>query len=157
MSQLFDYFACERAMIEQWTDALATQDEEAMHKIEDQMHRVVHLRNVGQDEFNLLAACVVGSEFDIAVAAADVDLVTAIEEEEGPWIMAFSPEKIRAIAGATIDQTLLQCWAAAVAELHGSDEKEVGESLTLEVARSLQDLCRNAVDTGHGVFICFYG
>lgn len=154
MSQLFDYFVCPRTLIDQWADALEQQDEALQEKIEAKMPRVVTLKNLGPDDFNLLARCVEG---DSAVAVGDVDLVRAVNEEEGPWVMALCPPAIKAVARMVVDESLLRRWVKAVAEFHGRKEAHCREVLTADAAQTLQEMCQLAVKKRLGVFTCFYG
>lgn len=107
MSQIFDYFVCSRSLIDQWAKALASGDKAQQAKIEAKMPKFLTLRNLGQDEFNILAWCVQGGKGDVVEAVGAVDLVTAISEDEGPWLMAFQQPAIQAIAGMSVDESLL--------------------------------------------------
>jgi hypothetical protein len=157
MSQLFDYFVCSRPTIDRWADALEHQDEELQQKIESEMPRFVTLKNLGQDEFNILAQCVEASDVDTVEAVGQVDLVKAVSEEEGPWVMAFRQPAVEAIAGMTVDTPLVQRWVKAVAEFHGRDEDRSRELLTTNSAKTLKEMCRVAVEKRLAVFTCFYG
>lgn len=157
MSQLFDYFVCSRPMIERWDDALEQQDEELQQKIESEMPRFLNLKNLGQDEFNILARCVEGDESDTVNAVGQVDLVKAVSEKDGPWIMAFRQAAVEAIAGMSVDMPLVRRWGKAVAEFHGMSEERCRELLTTDAAKSLKELCSVAVEKRLGVFTCFYG
>jgi uncharacterized protein with GYD domain len=99
MSQLYDYFACSRALIERWADALEQQDEAQQHEAEAKMPRLLTLKNIRQDAFNLLAECVGGDSFDAIKAMGEVDLIRAVSVEEGPWVMAFRRFAVEAIGG----------------------------------------------------------
>lgn len=157
MSQLFDYFACSRPTIERWADALEQQDEELQQKIESEMPRFVTLKNLGQDELHILARCVKGNDVDTVNAVGQVDLVKAVSEEEGPWVLAFRQPTVEAIAGMTVNMPLIERWVKAVAEFHGTDEDRCRELLTLDAAMTLKEMCRVAVEKRLGVFTCFYG
>ena len=157
MSQFFDYFVCSRPVIERWADALEQQDEDLQETIEDEMARSIGLKNVGQDEFNILAHCVAGDNVDTVKAVGEVDLVRAVSEEEGPWVIAFRQPAVEAIAGMVVDPSLLQRWVKAVAQFNGRDEVDWQKTLTAHMAKSLKDICRCAVNERLGVFTCFYG
>jgi hypothetical protein len=58
MSQLFDFFACSRPMVEEWADALEQQDEARQEAIEAKMPGVLKLKNIGNQEFTTLGACI---------------------------------------------------------------------------------------------------
>jgi hypothetical protein len=157
MSQLFDYFVCSRPTMEGWADALEQQDEELQQRIESEMPRFLTLKNLGQDEFNILARCVEGDDVDTVKAVGQVDLVKAVTEEEGPWVMAFRQPAVEAIAAMSVDRPLLQRWVKAVAEFHGSDEDRCREILNPDAAKTLKEMCSLAVEKRLGVFTCFYG
>ena len=157
MSQIFDFLVCPRPLIEQWADALSRQDEDVQHAAEAKMSRVVTLRNLGQDEFNILAYCILGNEPDVANAVCDVDLVRALSEEEGPWIMAFRSPAIEAIAGMAVDASVLQRWAKSVAEFYESELEDCSQILTAESAALLKDACQCALTNELRVYTCFYG
>lgn len=154
MSQLFDYFVCSRSLIDKWADALEQQDEARQEKIEAKMPRMATLKNLGQDDFNLLARSVDGGS---VVGVGDVDLVRAISEEEGPWVMALCQPAVRAVARMVVDESLLQRWVKAVAEFHGGKEAHCREILMAEAAETLKEMCQLAVKKRLGVFTCFYG
>ena len=157
MSQLFDYFVCSESLIERWADALAEQDEDLQQKIESEMPRFVTLKNIGQDDFNILARCAEGDDVDTVKAVGEVDLVRAVSEEEGPWIMAFRQPAVEAMARMVVNESLIQRWIKAVAEFNGSGEDWCRETLTADAAESLKEICELAVEARLGVFICFYG
>ena len=156
MSQLFDYFVCSRPIIERWADAVEQQDDELQQTIESQMPRLLTLRNIGPDEFNILAQCVEGDDVDTVDAVGQLDLVRAISEE-GPWLMAFRQPAVDAIAGMSVDVPLIQRWCKAVAEFFGTSEDFRRELLSTETAKSWKDLCSLAIEKRFGVFVCFYG
>jgi hypothetical protein len=157
MSQNFDYFVCSRPMIERWADAPERGDEDLQQAIQAEMPRFLSLKDVGQTEYNILARCVDGDDGDVVEAVGEVDLVKAVNEAEGPWIMAFRQPAVEAITRMVVDQSLLERWVKAVAEFSGSDEDRCRETLTADVAQSLRDLCALAVGERLGVFTCFYG
>ncbi len=157
MSQLFDYFVCSRSMIRKWAAAMEEQDEELQQRIESKMPRLHTLDGIGQDEFNILAGCAEGDEMDPVEAVGQVDLVATVSEEEGPWVMAFSQVAVEAIAGMHVGSDLIQRWASAVIEFHGTSEYECRELLTMDAANSLKELCGLAVEKQLGVFTCYYG
>jgi hypothetical protein len=157
MSQLFDYFACSRPLIEQWAEALATRDADLRQEIETAMPGVIKLKNLSQNEFNLLAASVAAEVVDVVAAVGEVDLVKAVSAEEGPWVMAFRRPAVEAIAGMHIDQTLLDRWVGHTIELNGGTAAYYGKLLTAEAAGKFKELCRLAVAGNLGVFACFYG
>lgn len=157
MSQLFDYFACSRPIIEQWAEALADGDEERRAEIEATMPRVARLKGIGQDEFNILAACAAGEAVDVVKAAGRVDLVRVIDAEEGPWVMAFRRPEVEAVAGMRVDGPLLGRWARHAAELHGRPEGRNRMLLSEEAAETFQEMCVLAVKGDFGLFVCFYG
>jgi hypothetical protein len=154
MSQLFDYFVCLVAVIERWAAALGEQDEDRQQQIEAEMPRLVALKNLGQDDFNLLARVVAG---EAVVAVGDVDLVRAVNEEEGPWVIAFRQPAVEAIARMSVDESLLQQWIKSVAEFQGRKEDRCREFLTADAAKTLKEMCVLAVEGRLGVFTCFYG
>lgn len=157
MSQLFDYFVCSLPIIQRWTDAMVQQDEDLQQTIESKMPRILTLKSIGQDEFNILAGCAKADEVDAVEAVGQVDLVKAVSDEEGPWVMAFSQAAVEAIAGMRVDTALIQRWASAVTEFHGTSEDWCRELLTMDAAKSLKELCGVAVEKQLGVFTCFYG
>src|SRR5207244_3620069 len=71
MSQLFDYFVCSRLMIVEWAAALAEGDEQLRAEIEAVMPRLARLEDIGQDEFNLLAACAAGESVDAVMPGSN--------------------------------------------------------------------------------------
>lgn len=156
MSQLFDYFVCSRPAIERWADALEQQDEDVQKDIEDEMPRFLCLKNVGQDEFNILAACA-QDEADTVRAVGRLDLIKAVSEEEGPWIIAFRQAEIEAIAGMNVDHSLVERWVRAVVEYRDESEDDCRDQFTTELAKTLKELCGVAVEKQLGVFTCFYG
>jgi hypothetical protein len=79
MLQLFDYFACSRLVIRRWAAALADGDAERRVELEAGMPRIARLKNLSQNEFNILAACVAGGEVDVVEAVGRVDLVRALD------------------------------------------------------------------------------
>jgi transposase-like protein len=157
LGDIFDYFVCPLPIIERWADALAQQDEELQQKIEAEMPRFVTLKNLGQDDFNMLSQCVEGGTVDTVRAVGDVDLVKAVSEEEGPWVMAFRRPAIEAIARMDVNESLLQRWVKAVAEFNGRKEEHCRETLTADAAKTLKEMCPLAVKDRLGVFTCFYG
>lgn len=156
MSQLFDYFVCSRPDIDRWADALE-QGDELEGAIEKEMPQVVHFRNLGQDDVNILAQCSQDREVDSVTAVGEIDLVRAISDEEGPWVMALRTPYIRMLAEMRIDNRLLERWVAAVAKFNGTEEEYCREVLTTEAAETLKKMCRLAVEKNLGVFVCFYG
>jgi hypothetical protein len=157
MSQYFDYFVCSQSLIEQWADALAQGDEERQVSLQADLPRFVGFKNLGNDEVNILAWCVKGENTDIAAAVGELDLIRAVSDLEGPWVMAFRQPAVAAIAGMVIDEPLLERWVRAVAEFHGRDEDICRRFLTPRDAGTLKDLCETAVKNSLGVFVCFYG
>jgi hypothetical protein len=157
MSQLFVYFVCPQAAIERWAEALARRDEDLRRKIESDMDRVVTLKNLGQDDFNLLARCVAGGDIDVVRAVGDVDPIKAVSEDEGPWVLAFRQPAVIALAQMNVDEPLLRRWAEVVARFKGKSANDYRGSLTADVARTLREMCALAVRERLGVFCCFYG
>ncbi|MBX9677124.1 MAG: hypothetical protein K2X38_00070 [Gemmataceae bacterium] len=157
MSQLFDYFVCSRSTIENWADAMEQQDEDEQARIESEMSGFVTLEHIGQDEFNILAQCVEEDGGDPTKAVLRVDLVKAVDEEEGPWVTAFHPAAVKAVAGMSVSATLIQCWRRAVAAFRGESEELYRKLLTSKTADSLKELCSLAVEKRMEVFTCFYG
>jgi hypothetical protein len=157
MSQLFDYFVCSRPLIDRWADALEQQDEDLQQQIEAEMPRFVSLNNLGQEDFNMLALCAFGDDGDPVEAVGDVDLVKAISEEEGPWIMAFRQPAVEAIAKMKVDEPLLHRWVQTVAQFNGRKEAFCREILTADAANTFKEMCSLAVKKRLGVFTCFYG
>jgi hypothetical protein len=86
-----------------------------------------------------------------------LDLVKAISEEEGPWVIAFRQPTIDAIAQMEVNEPLLQRWASVVAKHMGQEEEDCREYLAAEVAGKFKELCSLAVQKNLGVFTCFYG
>ena len=105
----------------------------------------------------MLAACASGDAENACNAVGSIDLVKEINQEEGPWVIAFRQQSIDAIAGMRVDEPLLHRWVAAVAQFMGRQEDDCGEYLTAEAAASLKALCSLAVEKNLGVFCCFYG
>jgi hypothetical protein len=157
VSQLFDYFACSRRLIERWADALADGDEDRRQQIEAEMPGLVTLKRVGQDEFNVLAACVAGDTVDVVQAVGQMGLVQAVSPEEGPWVIAFRRPAIEALAGMRVDEPLVARWARHLAALHGGQEDYYRRLLTAAVAGTFGQLCGLAVERELGVFVCFHG
>jgi hypothetical protein len=157
MSQLYDFFACPRPLIERWAEALAAGDEELQNKIEAELPRRLPLNGIGQDELNILAACVAGEPVDVVQAVGRLDLVKAVSEEEGPWVTAFRRPAVKAVAGMRVDDELVGNWVRHVAEFHGESVKKVRRILTTEMAMTFKDLCSLAAKEHLGVFACFYG
>jgi len=133
------------------------QDEELQQMIEAEMPQFVTIKNLGQDEFNILAGCAEGNGVDTVKAVVQVDLVKAVSEEEGPWVTAFRQPAVEAIAGMTVDMPLVQRWVKAVAEFNGRNEDRCREILTTDAAKTLKEICSVAVEKRLGVFTCFYG
>jgi hypothetical protein len=157
MSQLYDYFACSRRQVERWAKALAAGDEELQERIEAAMPRLVTLKNLGQDDFTILARCAAGGGVDVVEAAGAIDLVRAISPDEGPWVMAFRRPDVNAVAEMRVDGSLLRRWAKHVAEYRGGRQADIRHVLSAEAARTLKELCGLAVKERLGVFACFYG
>jgi hypothetical protein len=105
--------------MESWAGALADRDEELQGKIKAKMPRFITLQNVGPEEFNILAACVAGENIDVVKAVAEVDLVRAIDPEQGPWVMALRPAAVEALARMQVDELLLGRWVRHVVGFHG--------------------------------------
>src|SRR5262249_54130342 len=101
VSQLFTYFVCSRPLIERGVDALGAAGEGRQAEVEAEMPRVLTL-GVSQPEVNLLARCLEGGPVRAAAAARGLDLVRALSEEEGPWVMAFRRPAIHALAGMSV-------------------------------------------------------
>src|SRR5262245_5438980 len=156
MSQLFDYFACSRPLIERWADALEQQDEDLQGQIEAEMPRSLPLKNLGDDDVNILAWCARGEDGDVVEAVGEIDLVKAVSEE-GPWVSTFRQPAVAALAKMRVGPALVRRWVQAVAQFHGETEDYYRELLTADTARALKDLCRLAVKERLGVFVCFHG
>lgn len=157
MSQLFDYFVCSRPEIDRWAAALEEQDDDLQETIEKKMLHVAHFRNLGQDDVNILAECTQEKDVDSVTAVGEIDLVRAISDEEGPWVMALRTPYIRMLAEMRIDNRLLERWVTAVARFNGTKDEYCRQVLTSEAAETLKMMCRLAVEKNLGVFVCFYG
>ncbi|PQO45881.1 hypothetical protein [Blastopirellula marina] len=157
MSQLYDFFLCSREQIDRWTAAMAEMDEDRQAQIEESMPAQVTLQGLGNNEFEMLAACVTEEEPDLVAAAASSDMVHAVSEEEGPWILSLNAEQVAAVAKATLDDALLEKWIAATAEFQGGDVEWLRELLTLEAAQDYQQMCQAAVADDLKIYLCFYG
>jgi hypothetical protein len=144
-------------MIEKWAEALDQQDEDLQQQVESAMPRFVTLKNLGAEEFNILARCVEGDSEDTLDAVDEIDLIKAVSEEEGPWIMAFRQPTVEAIARMSIDKSLLRRWVKAVAQYSGREEDDCRVLLSANAAKTLQGICSQAVKERLGVFVCFYG
>jgi len=155
MGQYDDFFVCPPSVIERWADALQEGDEELQEATEAEMDRVVPLKNVGHDEFCMLAHCTRGDVVDPVNAVEGSELVRAVSEE-GPWVTASHRSAVEAVAGAVVGPPLIERWVKAVAEFHG-DEDHYRELLDAELAESLKDLSTLAVSKESDVFVCFYG
>jgi hypothetical protein len=143
--------------MESWAGALADRDEELQGKIKAKMPRFITLQNVGPEEFNILAACVAGENIDVVKAVAEVDLVRAIDPEQGPWVMALRPAAVEALARMQVDEPLFGRWVRHVVGFHGGTEDFHRSRLPAKTAESLKELCGLAVTQHLEVFICCYG
>jgi len=157
MAQLFDYFVASRPMIERWADAVQQQDEQLQHQIEGGMPRLLTLKDLGQDEFNILARCAEENDFDVVEAVGEVDLVKAISEVDGPWLMAFRQANVDRISRMSLHTSLIERWVKNVAQFNERNEDVLREVLTAEAANTLKELCGLAVKNRLGVYTCFYG
>lgn len=136
---------------------MAEMDEERQAEIEESMPAQVTLQGLGNNEFEILAACLTEGEPDLVAAATSSDMVHAVSEEEGPWILALNSEQVAAVATATLDDALLEKWVEATAEFQGGDVEWLRELLTLEAAQDYQQMCQAAVADGLKIYMCFYG
>jgi hypothetical protein len=157
VSQLIDYFVCSRALATKWAEAMEQQDEALQSDIEAKMPCFVTLKNLGQDEVNILAACVEGDVADPAEAVSEIELVHAVSEEEGPWGMAFDQSVIEAIAGMSVEKALLQRWLRVVCQFRGGSEAYHKRWMSADAATKLKEMCELAVTKNMGLFTCFYG
>ncbi|MCC9608468.1 hypothetical protein LOC68_10120 [Blastopirellula sp. JC732] len=157
MAQFIDYFLCTREQIERWADALKDLDEDRQAEIEEEMATKITLRNIGDTEFELLAAAIPSSNGDLSTQTARSELVRAINEEMGPWIVALSVPHVEAIAGATLDEAILQKWIEAAAEFFDDEEESTRERLNLESAETFRQLSQSALAQGLEIYSCFYG
>jgi len=145
-------------LIENWADALERGDEALQEKIEAEMPFVISLKNLGFDDFAILAECAEGDAVAPGKSVGEEDLVKAVSEKEGPWITAFRQPIIEAIAKIPrVDRSLLQRWVRAVTQYRGGSEADKQSLLSAENARTLRDMCRLAIKEQAGVFNCFYG
>jgi hypothetical protein len=87
----------------------------------------------------------------------DVDLVRAVNGEEGPWVMALCQPAVDAMARIVVDDSLLKRWVNAVADFYGRKVAYCREYLTADAAQTLKAMCLLAVEKRLGVFTCFYG
>jgi hypothetical protein len=94
---------------------------------------------------------------EVATAAGEVDLVKAVSDEEGPWVMAFRTSTVQAIAAMAAEQSVVQRWVEAVSAFNGRKYDWESARLTAVVAETLKDLCQVAVERWLGVYCCFYG
>jgi hypothetical protein len=156
VSQIFDYFVCERGLIERWADALEQRNEALQQKFEAEMPRFITLKNVGQQEFGMLARCAAGKDTDSGNAVGGVDLVKAFSEE-GPWLLAFRPPAVERLANMIVEESLIEKWLAAVTEFTGGDSDHLRKFLTVIAANDLKGLCDFAIKNKLGVFTCLYG
>ncbi|HEY9757300.1 MAG TPA: hypothetical protein V6C97_19180 [Oculatellaceae cyanobacterium] len=156
MAQLFDYFVCPRSTIEQWISALEQQDDELRDKIESEMPQSITLQTVGQEELNILAGCARSEEVDTVKAVAQVDLVKALTDEEGPWVVAFPQPTVEAIAEMNVNPALVHRWIKAVSEYQGNNDDSRQAYLTTDAALTLKKICTEAVQERLYVFTCFY-
>lgn len=157
MSQLFDYFVCSRPLIDEWVEALEQGDEELQAKVEGRMPRMRTLKNLGNDELAILASCTEAGDPDVVEAVGNIDLIRAICEEDGPWIMTFRRGSIEAVTKMTVNENLLERWVEAVVDFNGGDEEYYRHFLTADTAQSLRELCQHANDHNLELFVCFYG
>jgi hypothetical protein len=157
MSQLFDYFVCSRALIKKWAEALEQDDESVQSDIEAKMPCRMTLKNVGQDEVNLLAACIEGDLVDPVEAISEIELVHAVSEDEGPWVMAFDQSVLEALARMSVDKALLQRWVRVMCEHRGGSEVYHRRWMSASTARTLKQMCELAVTKSLGLITCFYG
>jgi hypothetical protein len=123
-------------VIRLWAAALADGDAERREEIEAGMSRIARLKNLSQNEFNILAACVGGGEVDVVEAVGQVDLVRAVSAEEGPWVMTFRRPAIDAVAGMSVDQPLVDRWVRHTIELNGGAEGYYRKLLTADAAEA---------------------
>lgn len=154
MSQIFDYFACSRPTIESWADAVAGEDDEQREQIETSMAHRVSLKGIGTDFVNILANCAGGGAVDVVKAVGALDLVQAIDEEEGPFVTAFRSKTIAALAAMTITPALLDSWVKHAVEYTEGDSQTFRTLLGAEAARQLKELCAVAVKKNFGVYTC---
>lgn len=155
MGQYYDFFVCPLPIVERRADALQEGDEELQEAIEAEMDCVVPLKNVGHDEFCMLARSTRGDVVDLVNAVEGSELVRAVSEE-GPWVTALHRSAVEAVAGAVVGPPLIERWVKAAAGFHGDEDRYRG-LLDTEIAESLKDVSALAVSKGLDVFVCFYG
>lgn len=121
------------------------------------MPRFITLKNIGQDEFNILAQCISSDDVDLVKAVGQIDLVRAISETEGPWVIAFRQPAIDAVARMSISEPLIHRWIRATAAFQEVQENRMATLLTTDVATTFMEMCSTAVEKQLGVFACFHG
>ncbi len=153
MSQLFDYYACTPAQIQQLAEAMKTFDEERQANAEGAVLAMVSLRNVNQDDVFLLAECAT-EHGDRDADAMSADLYMEVNEEEGLVLLTYPRPAIQAIAALTVTDELLERWIEASVDFNGSDIQYARESLTQDAAQKLKQLCQKAVENDVRVYVC---
>ncbi|PQO39235.1 hypothetical protein C5Y96_05090 [Blastopirellula marina] len=156
MSQLFDYYACTQAQIQELAEAISTMDEERQENIEAAMPAIVKLKNLNQDDFSFLAACASGDDFDLVEEVGASELFMAIDEAEGPFILTYTSSATQAIAELTVTDALLERWIQASTEFSGTDSQYARDLLTKSSAERLQGLCKTAIEKELEVFVCVF-
>ena len=157
MSVLTTYFVCERPLVLQWLEALAEEEGDRREAIEAAMPAVWEAEGITHVEVNLLAQCAAGGLIDHAAAATGVELVEALDPEEGPWITAFQATTLRALATLRLDDELIADWIRSACAYTGEDEEFRAATLTREAAGRLQHLAALALPPDLGLYTCFYG
>ena len=156
LPQLFDYFVCPRPMIEAWAEALAAGDEERQggDRGDDAPVRAAEEHRAGR---GLAAACAAGDDVDaVAAVAAATDLVRAVDPTEGPWVMAFRPSVVEAVARLTIDWAVV---ARGCGTWPGSraGPSAVGCGSDGGCRRGTEEMCELAVGRRFWVFVASTG
>ena len=153
MSMLMRYFVCDQNTILAWAAALVSKNEGPQQQVEARMAYSVTLKNLSDTDVRLLAHCAGG---DINLAGTGTSLVTALDEESGPWIMAFDNRIVQSIANLPINDQLILEWVRKAAEFTG-DYQHRAKYLTPITAVTLQQMCRAAVRQHLGFYCCYFG
>lgn len=153
MSMLMQYFVADEPSIQAWVESLTAHDGMAQSKAEARMASAAILKNISDTDVRLLACCAEEYAGDITDGT---DLVAAVDEEIGPWVMAFADEVVDAIAAIVIDDQLIRQWVDRAAE-HTGDYKHRAKYLTADSAQRLQAMCRAAMDRHLHFYCCYFG
>ncbi len=157
MTGYTQFFVCDEPVIVEWTRGLVAGEEEEQEGAEASMAQVVTLEGVTHVETNLLAQCARGGSLDIEEAVDAAELLATVDDVEGPWVVEFDPAWLELISRMHVDSALVRRWVRAAAEYSGEEENEVAETLTADVARTLQQLSTAALEEGMGLYCCVYG